>query len=221
MIPACAEWSQLEKLNKEREVIGLYLSAHPLDDYKVIIRNMCKTQVGDLDHLDELKGKEIAVAGMVVAVQNLTTKTGKPWGQFKLEDYNGTHEFALFGKDYENFRKYLFSDYFLFIRGRVQPRPYNDQELEFRITSMMQLSELQEAVKEVHVQLAVEEITRDLIARMGRSVKEAKGNTLLRLNVYDRQAQVSLNLFSKSYKVSLTQGLVSFFEDNDIKYTVI
>ena len=217
VIPACAEWSQLEKLNKEREVIGLYLSAHPLDDYKVIIRNMCKTQVGDLDHLDELKGKEIAVAGMVVAVQNLTTKTGKPWGKFKLEDYNGTHEFALFGKDYENFRKYLFSDYFLFIRGRVQPRPYNDQELEFRITSMMQLSELQE----VHVQLAVEEITRDLIARMGRSVKEAKGNTLLRLNVYDRQAQVSLNLFSKSYKVSLTQGLVSFFEDNDIKYTVI
>ena len=221
VIPACAEWSQLEKLNKEREVIGLYLSAHPLDDYKVIIRNMCKTQVGDLDHLDELKGKEIAVAGMVVAVQNLTTKTGKPWGKFKLEDYNGTHEFALFGKDYENFRKYLFSDYFLFIRGRVQPRPYNDQELEFRITSMMQLSELQEAVKEVHVQLAVEEITRDLIARMGRSVKEAKGNTLLRLNVYDRQAQVSLNLFSKSFKVSLTQGLVSFFEDNDIKYTVI
>ena len=206
VIPACAEWSQLEKLNKEREVIGLYLSAHPLDDYKVIIRNMCKTQVGDLDHLDELKGKEIAVAGMVVAVQNLTTKTGKPWGKFKLEDYNGTHEFALFGKDYENFRKYLFSDYFLFIRGRVQPRPYNDQELEFRITSMMQLSELQEAVKEVHVQLAVEEITRDLIARMGRSVKEAKGNTLLRLNVYE---------------VSLTQGLVSFFEDNDIKYTVI
>ena len=219
--PACAEWSQLEKLNKEREMIGLYLSAHPLDDYKVIIRNMCKTQLGDLDHLDELKGKEIAVAGMVVAVQNLTTKTGKPWGKFKLEDYNGSHEFALFGKDYENFRKYLFSDYFLFIRGRVQPRPYNDQELEFRITSMMQLSELQEAIKEVHVQLAVEEITHDLIARMSGAVKEAKGNTLLRLNVFDRQAQVSLNLFSKSYKVGLTPGLVSFFEDNDIKYTVI
>lgn len=221
VIPACADWSQLEKLNKEREMIGLYLSAHPLDDYKVIISNMCKTQVGDLDHLDELRGKEIAVAGMVVSVQNLTTKTGKPWGKFKLEDYNGTHEFALFGKDYENFRKYLFNDYFLFIRGRVQPRPYNDQELEFRITSMMQLSELQEAVKEVHVQLAVEEISHDLIARMSRSVKESKGNTLLRLNVYDRQAQVSINLFSKSYKVGLTPGLVSFFEDNNIKYTVI
>ena len=222
VIPACADWSQLEKLNKEREMIGLYLSAHPLDDYKVIIRNMCKTQVGDLDHLDELKDRgEIAVAGMVVAVQNLTTKTGKPWGKFKLEDYNGTHEFALFGKDYENFRKYLFNDYFLFIRGRVQPRPYNDQELEFRITAMMQLSELQEAIKEVRVQLAVAEITHDLIARMSRSVRESKGNTLLRLKVCDPQANVSLNLFSKSYKVSLTPELVSFFDDNNIKYTVI
>jgi len=221
VIPACADWSQLEKLNKEREVIGLYLSAHPLDDYKAIIRKMSTTQVGELDHPDELKGRDIAVAGMVVAVQNLTTKSGKPWGKFKLEDYNGTHEFALFGKDYENFRKYLFNDYFLFIRGRVQPRPYNDQELEFRITLMMQLSELQEAIKEVHVQLAVEEITRDLVARMSRSVRESKGNALLRLHVCDRQAQVSLNLFSKSHKVGLTPELVSFFEDNDIKYTVI
>ena len=112
-------------------------------------------------------------------------------------------------------------EYDLYLRSPQHKNVLQAQELEFRITSMMQLSELQEAVKEVHVQLAVEEITRDLIARMGRSVKEAKGNTLLRLNVYDRQAQVSLNLFSKSYKVSLTQGLVSFFEDNDIKYTVI
>ena len=139
VLPACADWSQLEKLAKEREMIGLYLSAHPLDDYKIIIDHMCKTQLTELENLDALKGQEIAVAGMVVSVQNLMTKTGKPWGKFKLEDYNGTHEFALFGKDYENFRKYLFSDYFLFVRGRVQPKPYNDKELEFKIISMVQL----------------------------------------------------------------------------------
>ena len=221
VIPACAEWSQLEKLNKEREVIGLYLSAHPLDDYKVIIRNMCKTQVGDLDHLDELKGKEIAVAGMVVAVQNLTTKTGKPWGKFKLEDYNGTHEFALFGKDYENFRKYLFSDYFLFIRGRVQPKPYNDKELEFKIISMVQLSEMRDTmIKEMHVQLPVQEVTQELIRDLSERVREARGETLFRVNVYDRDAHVSLSLFSKSYKVSLTQSLVGYLEDNDIKYSI-
>lgn len=78
VIPACQDWSTLETLGKEREMIGLYLSAHPLDDYAVIIRNMCKTQLSDLDNLESLRGQEIAVAGMVIATQNLVTKTGNP-----------------------------------------------------------------------------------------------------------------------------------------------
>ena len=178
VLPACADWTQLETLAKEREMIGLYLSAHPLDDYKVIINHMCKTQLTELENLEPFKGQEIAVAGMVVSVQNLMTKTGKPWGKFVLEDYNGTHEFALFGKDYENFRKYLFSDYFLFIRGRVQPKPYNDKELEFKIISMVQLSEMRDTmIKEMHVQLPVQEVTQELIRDLSERVREARGET--------------------------------------------
>lgn len=221
LVPACADWSQLETLNKEREVIGLYLSAHPLDDYAIIMRNMCKTQLSELQSLEALKGQEIAVAGMVISVQNLLTKNGKPWGKFTLEDYNGTHEFALFGKDYENFRKYLYTDYFLFIRGKVQPRPYNDKELEFKIVSMMQLSELSESIKEMHVQLPVEEVTRTLIDELAARVRESKGQTVLRLNLYDRESQVSLNLFSKSYKVGITRELVSYLDDHSIRYSIM
>ena len=221
LVPACADWSQLETLNKEREVIGLYLSAHPLDDYAIIMRNMCKTQLSELQNLEALKGQEIAVAGMVISVQNLLTKNGKPWGKFTLEDYNGTHEFALFGKDYENFRKYLYTDYFLFIRGKVQPRPYNDKELEFKIVSMMQLSELSESIKEMHVQLPVEEVTRTLIDELTARVRESKGQTVLRLNLYDRESQVSLNLFSKSYKVGITRELVSYLDDHSIRYSIM
>ena len=221
LVPACADWSQLETLNKEREVIGLYLSAHPLDDYAIIMRNMCKTQLSELQNLEALKGQEIAVAGMVISVQNLLTKNCKPWGKFTLEDYNGTHEFALFGKDYENFRKYLYTDYFLFIRGKVQPRPYNDKELEFKIVSMMQLSELSESIKEMHVQLPVEEVTRTLIDELAARVRESKGQTVLRLNLYDRESQVSLNLFSKSYKVGITRELVSYLDDHSIRYSIM
>ena len=222
VIPACQDWSTLETLGKEREMIGLYLSAHPLDDYAVIIRNMCKTQLSDLDNLESLRGQEIAVAGMVIATQNLVTKTGKPWGKFTLEDYNGTHEFALFSKDYENFRKYLFNDYFLFIRGKVQPKPYNDKELEFKITSMVQLSEMRDTmIKEMYIQLAIEDITREMIEELMHRIKESEGSTTLRVNVYDRDAQVSVNMFSKRHKVSLTSSLVSFREDNEIKYTIV
>ena len=221
VIPACQDWSTLETLGKEREMIGLYLSAHPLDDYAVIIRNMCKTQLSDLDNLESLRGQEIAVAGMVIATQNLVTKTGKPWGKFTLEDYNGTHEFALFSKDYENFRKYLFNDYFLFIRGKVQPKPYNDKELEFKITSMVQLQEMRDTmIKEMVVLLPVEDVTEMLIRDLTAKVRESKGDTLLRLSVYDREAQVSLRLFSKSHKVSLTQSLVGYLEDNNINYSI-
>ena len=221
VLPACADWSQLETLAKEREMIGHYLSAHPLDDYKIIINHMCKTQLTELENLEALKGQEIAVAGMVVSVQNLITKTGKPWGKFVLEDYNGTHEFALFSRDYENFRKYLFSDYFLFVRGRVQPKPYNDKELEFKIISMVQLSELRDTmIKEMNVLLPVEDVTPTLVRELTEKVKEAKGETLFRISVIDREAHVSLSLFSKSHKVSLTQSLVSYLDDNEIKYSI-
>lgn len=221
VLPACGDWTQLETLAKEREMIGLYLSAHPLDDYKVIIDHMCKTQLSELDNLGNLKGQEVAVAGMVVSVQNLITKTGKPWGKFVLEDYNGTHEFALFSKDYENFRKYLFSDYFLFIRGKVQPKPYNDQELEFKVISMVQLQEMRDTmIKELTLQLPVEEVTAELIGELSAKVRESKGDTLLRVNVFDREAQVTVKLFSKGHKVSLTQSLVSYLDDNEIKYSI-
>ena len=220
VLPACADWSQLEKLTKEREMVGLYLSAHPLDDYKIIIDHMCKTQLSELENLAALKGQEIAVAGMVVGVQNLMPKTGKPWGKFKLEDYNGGHEFALFGKDYENFRKYLFPDYFLFVRGRVQAKPYNDKELEFKIISMVQLQEMRDTIKEMIVQLPIEEVTEAFIHDLTERVRESKGDTLLRLNVYDRGAQVSLRLFSKSHKVSLSQSLVGYLDDNSIHYSI-
>ena len=158
---------------------------------------------------------------MVINVQNLMTKTGKPWGKFTLEDYNGTHEFALFSKDYENFRKYMFSDYFLFIRGKVQPRLYNDKELEFKVISMVQLQELRDTmIKEVSVQLPVGEVTRTLMEELSQRVAESKGEAILRVNLYDPATNVSIRLFSKSHKVGLAQSLVNYLEENAIRYTI-
>ena len=220
VLPACVDWSQLEKLTKEREMVGLYLSAHPLDEYKIIIDHMCKTRLPELENLEALRGQEIGVAGMVVGVQNLMNKNGRPWGKFKLEDYNGSHEFALFGKDYENFRKYLFEDYFLFIRGKVQPKPYRENELEFKVLSMTQLQELRDSIKELYVQLPLEAITQGLVEELTRRVRKSKGKTILRFTILDREAQVSLNLFSKSCRVDLTQSLIDFLEDNSLQYSI-
>ena len=229
LLPACAEWSQLETLNKEREMIGLYLSAHPLDAYSVIIRNMCRTQLGDLDHPDELKNREIGVAGMVVDVQHMMTRNNKPWGRFKLEDYNGSHEFTLFGKDYENFRPFLFKDYFLFVRGKVQPRmrwdketgrPMPTDELEFKITSITQLAEMMDNIKSLSVQVPLDEINEPFIEELSHELKRSKGKATLHLNVFDPRTGVKVSFLSKSRKVEVNADLLAWFDERQMNYSI-
>ncbi|MBR1994351.1 MAG: DNA polymerase III subunit alpha [Alistipes sp.] len=224
-LPVCEDWSPLETLNKEHEMMGHYLSAHPLDAYKIILEKMCKTQLSDLDDMEALRGKEIAVAGQVVLVQNLMTRTGKNFGKFRLEDYNSSHEFVLFGKDYENFRPYLFENYFLMVRGKVQPRPYQKEgepeQLEFKILSIMQLDEVRDTmIKEVILQIPIRELTPTFLAGLSHHVKEAKGKTILRMRVYDPETNVAVRLFSKRYQVELTQALADYLKENEIEYTI-
>ncbi len=213
--------STIDTLKKERDVIGLYLSDHPLNEFDVIIKNMCKTQLSDLTNLEPLMNQDIGVAGMVTSVQNLMTKTGKPWGKFTLEDYNGTHEFALFGKDYESFRQYLYSDYFLFIKGKVQMHPFRPDSIELKITSMTQLSEVRDTmIREMTLHLPADQITNELIEGLTTNIKESNGTTQLRVKVYDTQTESTLSFMSKSHKVALSRELVGFLEGNFIRYTI-
>ncbi len=220
--PTCPEWNKLETLNKEKEMIGIYLSSHPLDDYSVLIRNFCNTPLSDLNELSHLNGKEIVTAGMVTNVQHMTTKTGKPFGRFTMEDYNGSYQFVLFDKDYENFRRYLYNDYYLLIRGKVKPKMWNDKEFELKITSMMQLSEAQETlVREMTLTLPVKEITQDLVENLTEKVKSSQGNIMFRIKVVDPESEVSLGLYSKTMKVNLTGDLIRFCEENSFRYTLM
>ena len=224
-LPVADDWNQLQLLNKEREVIGLYLSAHPLDEYKVIIDHMCKAQLTDLEDLEQFNGQEIAVSGVVTSVQSLTTKTGRPWGRFTLEDYNGTREFALFGKDYEKFRPQLYVNYFLFVKGKVQPRPYGDNpELEFKVLSMMQLAEVQDTmIKELHINIPIEELTPTFVTDFADRVRansKKKSNVILRMTITDRAGGTTLNMYSKRYKITLEQDLIDYLDRNEMKYTL-
>jgi DNA polymerase-3 subunit alpha len=221
-LPVAEDWNQLQMLNKEREMIGLYLSAHPLDEYKMILNHMCKAHLSDLSDLEQFNGQELGLAGVVTSVQEMTTKTGRHWGKFTMEDYDGTHEFALFGKDYEMFRQFLYPNYFLFVRGKVQPRPYGDgSELEFKVLSMIQLSEMRDTmIKELHVMLPITELTDSFVHDFSAAVQANKGKTILRTTVTSREDGVSVNMYSKRHKVALTAELVDFLESNELKFTL-
>ena len=220
--PQHTTWTKQETLNREREVIGIYLSSHPLDDYSIIVRHYCNCSLSDLSDLQSMNGKEFTAAGMVTAVNNLMTKNGKPYGRFTLEDYNGSHEFVLFSKDYENYRRFLFEGYYLFIRGKVTPNTYNPNKLETRITMMMMLSEAQETLmKEVTVMVPVVDLTEEFIDKLNGVIHDNRGNVLLRLKVYDAADDVAINLYSKSLKIDMTGEMVHFLNDYGLQYSLM
>ncbi len=221
LLPQCDEWSKLETLNHEREMIGMYLSSHPLDDYAVVIKHFCNTQLTQFANLNDLRDKDFLVAGMVVGVQNLYTKNGKPFGRFKLEDYSGQHEFTLFDKDYERFRQYLFQDYFIMVKGSVKPKLYNKDEYEAKISAIQQLSDAYSTLlNDITLSIYIDDISQEMIARLKERLSLPGGNVNLKVKIIDSREGVVLNFFSKKYRVNLTMDLVEFLENMQINYRI-
>ncbi|MFI3278935.1 MAG: DNA polymerase III subunit alpha [Rikenellaceae bacterium] len=223
--PVAEEWSQLETLKKEREIIGLFLSAHPLDEYSIVLEHFCNAQVSELSALEDFRDKDVTIAGMVTAEQHMMSKGGKPFGKFTLEDYEGSHEFMLFGKDYENFRKYLYKDYFLFVKGRVEGRRYNENMLNFNIKSIVQLSEFRDKmIKNITFNLEVHQINDELMEKIEKLLKrekgEKKGETSVRFMIYDSLSGVTIDMVSKDSTVTLNRGFIEKLENSNIEYKI-
>jgi DNA polymerase-3 subunit alpha len=193
-----------------------------LDDYRIIIDNICNTELPELDNLSPLEGREVAVAGIVTAIDMRTTKDGRPWGRVKLEGYAGSHEFTLFSKDFEKFRQYIFLDYYLCIRGKVQKRPFpkDTTELEFRINSMTQLADMRDSIKELSVTLPLSIIDADFVKSLSAAIKKSKGKATLRITVVDDADNVMLRHFSRKFQVGITNELIDYLNSNKLKYTI-
>lgn len=202
-IPNAEQWGTLQKLKAERDVIGIYLSGHPLDDYRTEMDVFCKHRLAQLKDLAPLRGHELTIGGMITSVQHKMTKTGKPFGTFFLEDYNDSHEFALFGDDYIKFKSFILTPgLFVHIRGKVQERFGNADNLELKIATIDLLSELLEKkVKQITIQIPLSAVNDELIARTQQLMTEHPGNTALRFSVYDIGENISVNLPSRKMRV--------------------
>ena len=164
-IPHANRWSDLERLNKERELIGIYLSAHPLDDYEFILKHVCNADSLKLQDLASLNGREITFGGMVAAVREGQTQRGSPYTIFKIEDYYGSYEMALFSEDSVNFGRYARLGLSIYISGRVQPKRYRQDELEVKISSISLLSEMKEKlVSKITLQIPLSELNDNTVA---------------------------------------------------------
>lgn len=223
-LPVAPEWSLIDRLKYEKDAIGIFLSGHPLDNYKLELKEFCqhkvkhlslvnKIRTGDsneevLAEFETIKNRELVVGGLVVIAAQRMTKTGKPFGTIVFEDYDDTCELALFGDDFIKFKQFLTDGYFLQIRGRVGERFRKEGDWEFKITSINLLSELRDKLaKSVTIQVPIEKITDDFMGKIHAILEENKANTehqncQLLFDVYDREQNVNVKLPSKSLKIN-------------------
>ena len=205
-VPVVEPWGALEQLKNEKDVIGFYLSGHPLDTYRVEM-GFCKNTLSELREINKHKDREFTFGGMITAVNHRISKNGKPFGNFMLEDYNDSFEFVLFGEDYVKFKLYMTPGYFVFIRGKVQPRWNQSDSMEFKISTMQLLSEVREKLlKNLTITIALSEISDDFINKLSdildENSKKSKGTCSVKFQVVDRDENLAIDLPSKKIKIS-------------------
>ncbi len=221
-IPITQPWTDLEKLNKERDLIGIYLSSHPLDDYELILKYVCNTSTSDFDEMEKMNGKEVTFGGMVSATREGQTKHGSPFTIFKIEDFSGSYEIALFGDDSINYGRFARPGLSLFIRGRVQPRRYSESQFEFKINNIQLLTDVKDKLLEkLTIQLPLTELTDESVADISELLKNNSGNTLLYFHVSGDEPHLNLELFARNQKITVTNSLVNYLKSNEaIKFKV-
>ena len=196
-------YGEIEKLNIEKEMVGLYISGHPLDQYKFEMDHLTTARLGDLKELDNLRGRELKIGGIVSDVQHRMTKKGKPFGQLTLEDYNDNHSFFLFGENYMQFKTYLEKGWFLYISGSVQPR-WNGDELEFKIQHMEYLGDIREKMtKGLELQTQIHQVNESLVSELERLVDKYPGKSTLRISVLSQFEDRPINLEMMSRKLTI------------------
>ncbi len=218
----CPDWPKLEKLNREKEVIGIYLSSHPLDDFKLEINTFTTATLADLQNLRDYLDREVTVAGMVTDSKNGIGKNGRPYGSFTLQDYSDSFRFMLFDKEYIDNSKYFTTGYYLLVKGRVQKKRYREDEIEFSIRKIYLLSSVKdELIKSVTIKINPDNINPEMISELKNLVHENKGETELRFLFIDPDDKVSLPMFSRTMRVRLNNEFTSFLDDHPgIEYKV-
>ncbi len=219
--PNVDDWMKLEKLNREKELIGIYLSAHPLDDYKIEIDSFCNTPLSSMHEVHALLGRDITIAGIVTSAKVLPTKKGTYYCRLTLEDYTDSYEFSLFGKDFEDYRKYFYLGYSIMVKGKVEPNKFRNNEPEFRVKSMHMLSEVREdMVKSITININLSDLDDILMEELNSMCEANQGKTQLRFRVFDPQTNLFVDLFSRNTRISIQPELIEQLERLDLKFKV-
>ena len=219
--PKAEKWPTIEKLNKERELVGIYLSAHPLDEYSVVLNNMCNTHCSkfgrNADMQELAKVDELTFGGIVTSVnERFSQKTGKPFGFVTIEDFHGTGELALFGDDWARWNNLLKMNYTIYITAKCQPRYRNNPDLlELKVQNIEQLYDVKKnRLERFTISMDATALDDAFVSELSTIIEEHIGNTQLYIQLRTPDNTV-LMLRSKKGGVNVDRKLIDFISSNE------
>ena len=223
-IPPCEPWTNLTRLKKEKEVVGIYISSHPLDDFTHEMKHFVSLSLNYLSDLDQLINRELSVGGIVNEVQHLESRNGKGWARFVVEDFTDQYEFRIFGEDYLKYRHFLVVNQFIRIKLTVRQGWTNAEtgkvgapRMHYLNFEMLQ-NTIENNAKKITLQLDIKELNEEKIKLLQQHLKSFKGDKPLFFNVYDSEKKVKLTLNSKKQKVKITPDLLQDLESQQWFY---
>ncbi len=205
----CEPWGAIEKLKREKEVIGFYISGHPLDDYRFEIQTFCSHSIDQLTEPDKLKNKEVTLAGILSEVNHRMSKTGKPFATFSIEDFTGTIRMALFGEDYFNMKACLVEGSFIYVKAKVQSRFNSSDQFEVRPNTIYYLSDVSDKLaRTLTLKMPIQSVSKELLNQMTDLLNNSPGNCVVKFNVIDSTQNLGVELPSRRLKVHVNTGLI-------------
>ena len=208
-------WSDIERLNKERDLVGIYLSAHPLDEYKIVLDNLCNAKCTDLaDRCASLTDHDdVTLGGIVTGIQQRFGKNNKPWGIVTLEDFDGSGELVLFGDDWLNLNGKFIEGAAVYITGKMASRfAYSDQK-ELKVSNVELLQTVKEkAIDRITISLNTDLLDDKIVTELSELIDEHKGKTKLFFQLRDSSGKHHVLLRSQTKMVDVRHSLIDFVE---------
>ena len=222
--PECDKWSKLDQLKKEKNVVGIYISGHPLDDYLDTLKFLTNIHLNDLKDLRKLIDKEVRIGGIIGEVQHKISKNGRGWATFIIEDYFESYELRIFGEDYLKFKHFLVENNFVHIKMYIKEGWKNaetgrlgDPRIQFLNFQQLQ-DTLSSNTKKISIKLDAQLIEQDHIDYFRKLVKKHKGDQEIVFNLSANGNGLDINLYSVKNKVKITEELIKSLKEKKLEF---
>ena len=225
-VPPCTEWGTMEKLKQEKEVVGIYISGHQLDDYKTEINTYTNANVSFFNDLPSYVNRELAFAGVVSEVQHRISKNGKGWAAFTVEDYADSYEFRIFGEDYLKYRHFLIVNSFIFCKALVKEGWTNKEtgkqgEPRLQYNGFYMLQEILESfTKKLTLKLRVDHLEEAQISGIKEIIQSHPGDLPLHFSLYEMEDSIKVDFVSRSQKIGVNTALLEALEAADVHFSL-